>query len=427
MRQCDYHLCDKCESQRREEMKEIEKTRKLNILPSTSPTGLDKYAASLKYPKRKYRAHVSTPLTSGKPKKTTSTGHWTVTETPDKNSPTNSSHIDQSEAAAVGGSADHAPQPPCTDNLCVTKTGEMTCTCFICQKPYHLACVNLTRRPPKSGNWCCKVCKDVPSLIRELRNTVHILSDWQRSMYDQQQELRAENKALKDQINEIISRPNRQCHAVEKTQVQPVNTSESDISLTDNEREEDAPSWVTVLKRGSKRKSYKLHSNKTVNHHRNTRTIPRNDSRESRRKSYPTEILPKRHAPGERLNSATNHSRHHEQQNRELNTQRDTHTHNYTRKTYSRFRRAGISYEHDRLGLKFREPRSRYNLEPENDETYRFSRVDYRSREPCFKCGLTNHSTYECHFPRPITCRSCGGIGHKSKSCRGLFNYNNHY
>ena len=92
MRQCDYHLCDKCESQRREEMKEIEKIRKLNILPSTSPTGLDKYAASHKYPKRKYRAHVSTPLTSGKPKKTTSTGHWTVTENPDKNSPTNSSH-----------------------------------------------------------------------------------------------------------------------------------------------------------------------------------------------------------------------------------------------------------------------------------------------------------------------------------------------
>ena len=342
MRQCDYHLCDKCESQRREEIKEIEKTRKSNMLPSTSPTGLDKYAASLKYPKRKYHAHKSTPLPSAKPTKTMA-ANWTVTETPDKKLSANCTHKDSKPKAAAAG-ADYAPPIPCTEELCVTKTGEMTCTCFICQKSYHLTCVNLTRRPSKSSNWCCKLCKDVPSLIRELRNTVNLLSDWQHSMYDQQQELRAENKALKDQINEIIiSRPNHQRHDGEKTQVQPVNISESDISIssTDNEREEDTPSWVTVLKRGSKRKPDKLHSNKTVNCNRNKRTIPQNNSRESRGKVYHSETQPKRYATEERQKSTRkdhfHFNRHYGPQNRknrELNTQRDIH--NYARQRLSK-------------------------------------------------------------------------------------------
>ena len=152
-------------------------------------------------------------------------------------------------------------------------------------------------------------------------------------MYDQLQELRAENKALKDQINEIIiTRPNHQRHAGVKTQVQPSNISESDISSTDNEREDDTPSWVTVLKRGIKRKPDKLYSNKSVNYHRNKRTTFQNDSREPR-----TERLSKTQETEERQKSATKDNHHYGLQNRERNTQRDIY--NYARKSYPRFRR----------------------------------------------------------------------------------------
>ena len=84
----------------------------------------------------------------------------------------------------------------------------------------------LTKRPAKSSNWCCQLCKDVPSLIRQLNETINILSDWQRSMRDQQQDLKAENKALKEQIKEIIHNQRRP-DAVKKRQ--PVsNITESD-------------------------------------------------------------------------------------------------------------------------------------------------------------------------------------------------------
>ena len=109
MRQCDYHLCDKCESQRRAEIKEIEKTRKSNILPSTSPTGLDKYVASLKYPKRKYHTRKATPSTSAKPIKTMS--NWTVTETPDKNLSTNCTHKDHGQPKAAAASVEMQIMP----------------------------------------------------------------------------------------------------------------------------------------------------------------------------------------------------------------------------------------------------------------------------------------------------------------------------
>ena len=41
--------------------------------------------------------------------------------------------------------------------------------------------------------------------------------------------------------------------------------------------------------------------------------------------------------------------------------------------------------------------------------------ITYNSRKACFNCGLTNHRTNECHFQYPVTCRTCGELGHRSR------------
>ena len=49
MRQCDYHLCNKCEAKRTEEIREIEQLR--NATDHADPsTGLQRYVAALKAP-----------------------------------------------------------------------------------------------------------------------------------------------------------------------------------------------------------------------------------------------------------------------------------------------------------------------------------------------------------------------------------------
>ena len=67
-----------------------------------------------------------------------------------------------------------APAQQC-NGPCSTKDGEATC-CFICQREFHLVCANLTRRPSKTSNWCCSKCKDVPTVIKKLLNSVLVLS-----------------------------------------------------------------------------------------------------------------------------------------------------------------------------------------------------------------------------------------------------------
>lgn len=38
-------------------------------------------------------------------------------------------------------------------------------------------------------------------------------------------------------------------------------------------------------------------------------------------------------------------------------------------------------------------------------------------KERCTKCGLTNHTTYECHHKRQLLCYSCKFYGHKDSIC----------
>lgn len=47
----------------------------------------------------------------------------------------------------------------------------------------------------------------------------------------------------------------------------------------------------------------------------------------------------------------------------------------------------------------------------------RTDREDGNNAERCFKCGLTNHKTYECHHKNQLQCRICNLYGHKDSVC----------
>ena len=99
-------------------------------------------------------------------------------------------------------------------------------------------------------------------------------------MYDQQIEFKAENNALKGQINEIMKQNQ---HITVEKKADSVKSSESDISLTDNEREEDGSSWADVVRRHKKRRfTVSQPSRHEINPHQShERTIDWHDSRES--------------------------------------------------------------------------------------------------------------------------------------------------
>ena len=42
---------------------------------------------------------------------------------------------------------------------------------------------------------------------------------------------------------------------------------------------------------------------------------------------------------------------------------------------------------------------------------------DYNNVERCFKCGLTNHKTFECHHKKQLQCYICRFYGHKDSVC----------
>ena len=98
-----------------------------------------------------------------------------------------------------------APVQQC-NSPCSTKDGEAICCCFICQREFHLVCANLTRRPSKTSNWCCFRCKNVPTVIKKLLNSVSVSSASQKTLLDQHETLKAENSALKIQIAELVSK-----------------------------------------------------------------------------------------------------------------------------------------------------------------------------------------------------------------------------
>ena len=41
----------------------------------------------------------------------------------------------------------------------------------------------------------------------------------------------------------------------------------------------------------------------------------------------------------------------------------------------------------------------------------------YNNAERCFKCGLTNHKTYQCRHKKQLQCYICKFYGHKDSVC----------
>ena len=158
IRQSDYNLCDKCEAVRQEDAQKRKESQA----------------------------------------KTTS-GQFTVVNSPNVKAREPDAPIP-------------APVQQC-NGPCSTKDGEATCCCFICQREFHLVCANLTRRPSKTSNWCCFRCKDVPTVIKKLLNSVSVLSASQKTLLDQHETLKAENSALKIQIAELVSKSNETSRA----------------------------------------------------------------------------------------------------------------------------------------------------------------------------------------------------------------------
>ena len=89
----------------------------------------------------------------------------------------------------------------CNGPICQTKNGETCCTCFICQKDFHLNCVGLSRRPPKSSNWCCNTCSNVPAIIRQLQSEIQTLQRDRCQLNEKVKALETQVMSLQDNIN----------------------------------------------------------------------------------------------------------------------------------------------------------------------------------------------------------------------------------
>ena len=61
--------------------------------------------------------------------------------------------------------------------------------------------------------------------------------------------------------------------------------------------------------------------------------------------------------------------------------------------------------------------RSRYPGSQENNSSGYHQATTNMTKERCTKCGLTNHSTYECHHKRQLLCYACNFYGHKDSIC----------
>ncbi len=339
----------------------------------------------------------------------TSSGTWSVTPTrSNTKTPTNINAPLCTTVKKPANTTEGVPTPVpsgpqlCPGLFCTIKDNETTIACFICQKNFHLPCVQLSRRPAKTNNWCCSQCKNIPSLIRELNNNIQVLSAWQENMYSQQQELKSENKALKEQVKELLQivkkyQPPNQKVKTDETYTF-VSSDLSDIPMTDSENADVDTTWSTVTRR---RRRKTLPARGKRSHENVNRTLNRAfrvDSRESCVPDYQVKRTHDKNRHGYNINRTTQYDS--QESSRHQKTFRQGS--NYTNGTMRNQRSAHDTYN---------EKREHYR------EPYKHERQQRRqwNRRACFNCGLTNHSSIECHFKYPVTCRTCGELGHKSR------------
>ena len=379
IRQCDWLLCDTCQASRASGVIRKKGSYVRGATAKSPPSNSARKTIPAKSPPSLNCAKITTPLTFAR--KTTS-GEWQIEETPPA-----------TERRKVKGNDNQS----CTGTACTVKSGEVACCCFICNNMFHLACVSLNKRPSKSSNWCCSNCKNVPAMIADMKNTINVLSAWQKSIYEQQQLIKAENSALKHQIAEIMAsqKDNQALRKAPSTSAKKHDEcmTESDIPLTTSD--EDSP-WFRVQRRRKRsqpkqRNSSQNDENKQIHYNRTLRYDSRESSDQTRNRKRTLRY--DSHESNDRDDHYVQESR------RPLR--------NANRGLY---RNKHQPHKHDQA------PQRSWNTNYKPQRArYHETRSDVYRTSACFNCGLSNHSSKDCHFSYPVTCRTCGEIGHKSR------------
>ena len=385
MRQCDWLLCNTCQASR--------------------ATGVIRKRGSYI---RGATAKTPIKTTSATDAKKTTSGQWQVAETPPPPPPPSNRNSNSNTPSM---------SVPCNSTPCVIKEGDITCCCFICQNKYHLTCANLTRRPAKTSNWCCNSCRNVPAMIADLKNNINVLSAWQKSMYEQQQALKAENSALKQQIAEIVKEqqnnwPSKRTPPT--TAAVHTQSSESDIPMTSSDP--DSP-WIPVRNRRRRKNLPKNQTNlkdacnQGPQKSRTQRTL-RSDSRESSDVHYQEHRVP------HDRETRWNHDHDDARKSRILKhkPKTDYFVNNISQRHYHAYSRSNRPWNTDYHSRPSRARNTDYHNRPNRARNTDYKNSQrYAQTSACFNCGLPNHTSNECHFSHPVTCRTCGEIGHKSR------------
>ena len=95
-----------------------------------------------------------------------------------------------------GNDQEKSTAKKCSRQTCLIKSGDPTCSCFICQKDSHLSCMNFFRRSPKTSNLWCSICADFPAVIRKLYASIGTLTAAQNSMQKEQIKMKKSHDAL---------------------------------------------------------------------------------------------------------------------------------------------------------------------------------------------------------------------------------------
>lgn len=199
IRQCEYHLCDDCDTKRCNEIKQrnqTESTKNLQTMivsnkTKSDETGLSRYVNSLKS-KPSPKSNDETVVT-----------------------PNDSATIDAATPFPIDKSpSDHEPlnvNLRCSCANCkITSPDESRCSCSICSKEWHVACANLKKPPAKSTKWICPNCKNVHALMKTLQKTVvdlqkqiELMAADQKTLHENQNILREENSNLKKELDDL--------------------------------------------------------------------------------------------------------------------------------------------------------------------------------------------------------------------------------
>ena len=242
--------------------------------------------------------------------------------------------------------------------------------------------------------------QDVPTVIRELLNSVSVLSASQNTLLEQHEALKTENTALKIQIAELVSKSKETSHVDtsahqgketsrtttnKESQTETASVTDLHSDSEDSERDNDESPWITVQKRQRRPKSKSGRSKSigsnfdaAISQHRRYKNSDRNGSQNNHSRRQNKRPFERRYHDHRDHGNLDNKHRFHN---------------NRPHNGHSRLRieRRGSSYrshdhgDHDRWQDKIVD-HDIYEWPEEEYITYM-----YNSRKAFFNCGLTNH------------------------------------